>query len=146
MNEWVMILVMSASGALFAAGGTHIDGIGGQKWIRRFLLPAILASIALLSHVVWWKAVGMAVSLIVALSMGYGSRTPYWLKMVTFVTYGASFLWLGFSYWVILTPILCFSLFCLSNWKPMATTFFWKACEFLYGTLIGITFISTIRS
>ena len=85
------------------------------------------------------------ISLSAALHLGYGSRTPYWLKAVVFSTYGISFLWLGWSNWIWMTPLLCFGIFCLSNWKPMANTFFWKACEFLYGVFIGITFISVVR-
>lgn len=139
MNEWMMIITMALCSTLFAVGGTK-----GKYW-RRYVLPAGLAVIAVLSGVIWWKVIGLTLSLIIALSSGYGSNSSYWKKALVFSTYGLVFLWLGFSYWVIITPILCLLIFRLSNWKPMANTFFWKACEYVYGTLIGITFISTIK-
>lgn len=45
ISEWLAILAMASGGILFAAGGTHIPKIGGQKWIRRFALPAVLTGI-----------------------------------------------------------------------------------------------------
>ena len=139
MNEWLMIGIMAWCGILFAVGGTK-----GKYW-RRFVLPSGLLVVSLLSGVIWWKAVAMTLSLIVTLSLGYGERTPYWLKAAVFMMYGVSFLWFGFSLWIVLSPLLCFGLFCLSNWKLTADSFFWKACEFLFGTFIGITFISVVR-
>jgi hypothetical protein len=140
-----MIVVMALGGILFAAGGTDIPGIGGQKWLRRYVLPVFFAFICLLSHVIWWKALGMAVSLIVILSCPYGSKTPYWLKALVFSGYGAAFLWIGFTFWVIATPVICFALFCLSNWKLTAKSFWWKMVEFSYGFLLAITLISCIN-
>jgi hypothetical protein len=139
VNEWMQILVMASCGALFAIGGT------GWKPARRYGIPVLLLVIALISGVLWWKSVLMALSLVIALSLGYGDKTAYWLKAIVFATYGLSFLWIGWSLWVVLTPVLCFSLFCLSNWKITSKDFFWKACEFIYGTLIGITFISVVN-
>lgn len=139
MSEWLMIFIMVWCSSLFAIGGTK-----GKYW-RRLVLPLGLAGIALFSHVLWYKAVLMAISLIVSLSMGYGERDPYINKFMVFCLYGMSFLWIGWSWWVVLTPILCISLFALSNWKPTAKMFFWKYVEFSYGLLLAVTFISTIR-
>ena len=138
MNEYLMILIMAVCGTLFAVGGTF------WKPARRYGIPLFLAVIAVLSGVILWKSLAMGFSLIAALSMGYGDRYWWWMKAVVFSAYGASFLWIGSSLWVLLTPILCFGLFFLSNWKPTANVFFWKACEFMFGTLIGITFISVL--
>ena len=135
MSEYMMIVVMAVCGILFAIGGT------GYKWARRFVLPLFLLAFA---HT--WMGLGMAISLIVALSLPYGSKTPYWVKALTFSTYGLSFLWIGWSWWIVITPVLCLSIFALSNWKPLANDFFWKACEFLYGVFIGITFIACLRA
>jgi len=41
-SEWLMIACMGTGGILFAAGGTHINKIGGQKWLRRYLMPVLL--------------------------------------------------------------------------------------------------------
>jgi hypothetical protein len=138
MNEWLMIGCMAWCSVLFAVGGTK-----GKYW-RRHVLPAGLLAVALISGVIWWKAIGMALSLVAVLSMGYGSGSPYWKKAITFAGYGVAFLWIGLSWWQIITPVMCLLIFRLSNWKPMANTFFWKACEYIYGTLLGITFISCL--
>ena len=46
--SWLMIVVMMISGGLFAAGGTDIPGIGGQKWLRRMLLRLKKAEFSIL--------------------------------------------------------------------------------------------------
>lgn len=145
MSEWLMILVMAFSGALFAAGGTHIKGIGGQKWIRRFGIPVFLFVITRALDVYLFGSIAMALTLCIALHMGYGERTPYWRKALVFAGYGLPFLFIGWSWWIVIMPIVCLVMFRLSNWKPMATTFYWKCVEFLYGTLIAVTLIGAIK-
>lgn len=44
-HEWLMIAAMTVGGVGFAAGGTHIPVIKGQKSIRRFLTPILLTTI-----------------------------------------------------------------------------------------------------
>ena len=136
MNEYLMIVIMAYCGIMFAVGGTC------WKPARRYGIPLFLAIIAYYSHVSWWQCLGMAISLIVALSSGYGSGSAYIKKALVFLSYGLSFLWLGWSLWVVLMPVMCLSIFALSNWKYTTSDFFWKGCEFMYGVLIGITFIS----
>ena len=144
MNEWLIILTISVSGILFSAGGTHIDKIGGQKWLRRYLLPCFLAIMAFLSGVnVWWQLC-ILLALIVPLSAGYGSNSPYWKKVLVFTAYGLPTLAIGFSWWVVIMPVTLTLLFMASNWKPLANTVYWKAWEYLAGTLIGITLVGAI--
>lgn len=132
-----MILILAVCGVLFALGGT------GWKPARRFGIPLFLAGIALfMTDTI--RSAGLLVCLIIALSLGYGESKPYWYKALVFLAYGLSFLWIGFSLWVVLTPILCLSMFWLSNLKLTANAFFWKAVEFLMGVFLGITFISCI--
>lgn len=144
MSEWLMIPTMAVSGALFAAGGTHIEGIGGQKWLRRYLLPCFLAFICVLSGVKIWVGVVYGLILIPALSAGYGSRTAYCLKVLVFTCYGIPSLLIGFSWWVVICPALLAALFAASNWKPLATTVFWKSWEFLAGVLVSLCLIGAI--
>lgn len=144
-NEWLIIFTVSACSILFAAGGTHINVIGGQKWLRRFGIPCLLCMIAVLSHVVWWKASIMAILLIVALSSGYGDNSSQIKKFFVFCMYSVPFFMLGWSLWIIATPILCYSIFLLSNWKPTSEMFFWKAAELIFGFLIGLTFVSCLK-
>jgi hypothetical protein len=138
MSEYLMIFIMALSGSLFAIGGT------GFKWARRYVLPACLGLIGAF-YAPWWAGLGYAVCLCAVLCMGYGERTPYWLKAIIFSGYGAVGLWFGWSWWVVITPVVLFTLFVLSNWKPTANTIFWKAWEFIAGVLIGITFIDCLK-
>ena len=137
MNEMLMILVFALSGALFAIGGT------GYKWARRFIFPALLGLFAGYCTT-WWQGAIYAVLLCASLHLGYGERTSYHLKFVVFITYSAVSLVIGFSWWVIVTPVTLFLLFMASNWKPMASSIFWKSWEFLAGILIGISFVASI--
>ena len=131
MNEWLMILTMAVCSILFAAGGTHIDGIGGQKWLRRYGIPIFLAFIAVLSHVLWWKVAIMATLLTIGLSAGYGEGSGYLKKLLTFCLYGLPFIAIGWSYWIAVTPLLCLLIFILSNLKQTQEMFKWKYCEFI---------------
>jgi len=139
MVEWLMIAAMAGSGAMFAIGGT------GPKFVRRFILPVYLGVIALLSHIIWWKCLGLALPLVAALSLGYGEKKPYWYKGLVFISYVLPTLFLGFTWWQIITPPLCLLMFRLSNWKPTSHIFRWKICEFAMGALIGITVASLLK-
>ena len=148
MNEWLMILIMALSGVLFAAGGTHIEKIGGQKWIRRILLPLSLGIATYYASLKDtekgklkpWQLLAFAF-LSVELHMGYGDSSPWWKKALVFSFYGATSLFIGFSWWVVITPVVLTLMFMASNWKPLATTVFWKAWEFLAGVLIALCLI-----
>jgi hypothetical protein len=135
---------MMLCGGLFAAGGTHIEGIGGQKWLRRYGIPVYLAVIALLSHVLWYKALVVAIAMIGALSMGYGESKPYWYKFMVGFLWVAPTMILGFTWWQAITPVLWILIFFLSNWDKSAKEFKWKIVEFMAGVLIGITFINAL--
>jgi len=136
--EWWMIAVMTLSGAMFAIGGT------GPKYVRRFILPVLLGVIALLNHQIWWACLGYASTQILTLCLPYGSKTPYWLKAVTFITYALPSLFFGFSYWQIITPVVCIGIFFLSNQKWSSNTFVWKICEFIMGLMVGLCFVGTV--
>jgi hypothetical protein len=139
MNEWLMIACMGFGGVLFAAGGT------GYKWLRRFVLPILLGGIAVFSGILWYLCLGYALTQAITLCLPYGERTPYWLKALVFISYALPSLFFGFSYWQLILPVVCFGCFCLSNWKPTANTFFWKACEFIMGATIGTLVASVIK-
>jgi hypothetical protein len=139
MSEWLMILVLTLSPALFAIGGT------GFKWARRYVLPIFLAIIALLSGLIWWRCLGLAGSLVVALCLPYGERTPLWGKCLTFSTYGLVFLWLGWSWWIPLLPAVCIGLFILSNNRLTEGSFPWKIVEGAMGFGLGATLLATLN-
>jgi hypothetical protein len=153
MNEWLTILIMALSGVLFAAGGTHIGKIGGQKWLRRVLLPVSLGIATYYASLKDtekgklkpWQLASFLV-LLIFLHMGYGERTPYWKKFLIFTGYSAASLFIGFSWWVVITPVVLFLIFLGSNWKPLATTIFWKSWEFMAGVLIALCYISALSN
>lgn len=131
--EYIVMLAMLAGGGLFALGGTW------RKWPRRYILPLVMMGVALWGGFIWWKCLAMSVLMSAALHLPYGERTPYWLKFLVGCSYTATTAFLGFSWWQILTPLAFITMFWLSNWKVTSKIFFWKAVEFLTGTLIGIT-------
>ena len=139
VNEWLMIYVMASTGILFAVGGT------GFKWARRFVLPLNLAAIGLICHEPAWRLACFAVSLIVALCLPYGERTAYWLKAIVFCMYGLPFLWLGWTWWIIMVPVGMMLMFVLSNWKYTADIFFWKGVEFMWGLMLALAFIGVVN-
>lgn len=137
-REYLMILSMGICGVLFALGGT------GFKWARRFVMPFILAVIALFCTIVWWKCLAMAFLMAGALCLPYGERTPYWGKFLVGCAFVAPTLFLGFTWWQVITPIAFIIMFKLSNISATNKVFLWKIVEFLTGVLIGATFASLI--
>jgi hypothetical protein len=147
MSELLMIIIMSVSGALFALGGTEIPYFKtGFKWLRRFVLPLFLALGCVLSGVSWWQASIYALLLCASLHMGYGERASYLKKFLIFVSYSGVSAVIGLSWWLVITPVVLILLFAASNWKPMASSIFWKAAEFVMGTLIAISLIAAINN
>lgn len=145
MNEWLMILMMALGGILFAAGGTHIPKIGGQKWLRRFVLPIALGTIAYWAGIEYWRCIGMAVGLCIGFHLPYGERTPYWGKALTASMFTLPTLFLGFSWFQVATPLAFLGMFYLSNTHYWGRLFNWKIVEFLTGTFIAGTVVNLVN-
>jgi len=144
VNEWTIIYAVILSAGLFAAGGTEVKKTGrGYKWIRRFILPALLCLIAW-PFAPYWAVIGFGATLCVFLHLGYGDRCSWPKRAFIFAGYGLSSLWIGWSWWAVLTPAACCALFFLSNLKSTASDFQWKLCELSFGFLIGCTFVAAI--
>ena len=131
-KELLMIIAMVASPLLWLLGGWK------WKWMRRFLLPVILGTLAALAGFEIWKCAAMASLMIGAFCLPYGERTPYWAKFMVGISFIAPTLFLGFSIWQIITPIIFITMFWLSNSK-FGRMFPWKVCEGATGFLIGVT-------
>jgi hypothetical protein len=140
-----MLSLMASGAILFPAGGLDIPNIGGQKWLRRFLLPVVWALILFFAHILWWKIAIVMVGSMVAFHLPYGSKTPYWLKFLVGVSFILPTLALGLTIWQIITPITFIVMFRLSNWKPLAGEFAWTIVCFLTGGLIGVTLAQLIQ-
>jgi hypothetical protein len=143
MNEWLMIITNVWGVCLFAAGGTDIPGIGGQKWIRRFLLPIGLMALACF-FTEWWRAVGYGLTLCAFLHLGYGERAAWIYRGFIFFGYGAASLWFGWTWWVAITPIVACGLFYASNTKATSRYFPWKIVEMALGFLITSSYLSSL--
>lgn len=129
MNEWYMIAYMALSGVLFAAGGT------GQKVFRRYLKPCLNFGFLLLFGVNVWIALAISWLRMIAYHFGYGEKTSYEYKLLILLSYFLPSLLIGFTWWVILSPIAAIIGFWLSNFKPTEKDFKWKLWEFSVGVL-----------
>jgi len=138
-RELLMIITMGVSGILGALGGYK------WKWLRRFVLPILLGIVALTAGKPPLMCLYMSVGMVIAFCLPYGERTPYWLKFVVGCCFVAPTLFIGFSWYQIITPIVFIVLFRLSNWKPFANIVFWKAWEFIVFSMVGITVASLIQ-
>ena len=138
-KEILQVIAMGSGGILGAIGGI------GPKYVRRFILPFVLGLVAVLAGFSVLKCILMALGFIIAFSLPYGERRPYWFKFIVGCTFVAPTLILGFSWWQIITPIIFIIMFKLSNTKLTANVFFWKAIEFLTFGLVGITVASLIK-
>lgn len=144
--EVYQILLMTVCGFLFALGGTEISKtIKGNKWIRRFLLPAVVGGICFFTGFEWWRLAAFVATQTASLHLGYGEKLPYWRKLLTAIAYVLPSLFFGLSQWQLLTPALFVLMFFLSNLRFTSSLFKWKFVEFLTGAFIGITISDLIR-
>lgn len=138
--ELWLVLIPALSAMLFAMGGTQIsDKIEGQKWVRRFVLPFIWGLCVYLAHFALWQALGVMIVGCAMLHLGYGSKTPWGLKIATFAGYGAISLFIGVSWWNPIVAVGCAVMFLLSNLKLTSATVVWKCVEGIMGGLIGLS-------
>ena len=141
MNGELYIIACGVLGALlFVLGGTEIPFFKrGFKWLRREVLPVCWGMLAYSAGFEWWQCLGLAVSFDIVFRLPYGDRTPVWLKAVVFCAMPFASLWLGFNAWQVITGVVCFCLWALSNWKPAAKIMDWASVCLLMGALFGIT-------
>ena len=140
-NELLMVFLPAISWFLFALGGTQIaedNSIKGQKWIRRFVLPFVYLLTCFLVGVIWWQSLAVTVSYIIAFHLGYGDRTSWRMKPLVGVTYGLPTLFIGVSYWNLITAVMFTFLFFISNKTSAGKLVIWKVVEGFFGTFCGI--------
>jgi len=137
-KEILMIIAMGAGGILFALGGM------GFKFLRRFVLPVILAIVAKLGGKPWKKCLAFMGSLIVAMHLPYGEKTPSIIKLLTFSAMFGATCFLGWTIWQAIGIIVTFFLFKASNSNWGKNIVFHKAWEFITGALLGLVVSSLI--
>lgn len=135
---------MALGGILFASGGTDIPKVGGQIWLRRFLLPVCFGLLCYFSKEVWWRDIILSIGLCIAFILPYGSSSPYWKKAITACCFSLPTLILGFTFWQVFTPAAFLGMFWMSNSNYWKRLFPWKVVEFLTGTYIAVTIISLL--
>ena len=137
-SELIMIFLPGLSWILFALGGTEISQkIKGQKWIRRFLLPAMYGFICFF-FVAWWQALLVTSLSCFAFHLGYGDSKTWLDRLGVAGWYSAIALPIGFSFWSIITGLMFLALFWLSNNKYTKELFVWKIVEGCIGLFIGV--------
>ncbi len=136
--ETLQLVVMAVSAILFS--------IGGLCWkpARRWVLPIFLGLVTYQIPTIRHNVPYFALSLIIALHLGYGERTPTLVKFGVFCAIFSSTLWLGFTWWQPISIILTFLLFRISNTKWGQNIVYHRVWEFLTGAFLGITVASLI--
>lgn len=144
--EIIYILMMVSGVGLFALGGTHIPVLErGYKQFRRYLFPLVMFGLLYwLGGFKLWQILGCCISLSVVLHFPYGSNSDWWERFFTAASYGVPSMFLGRSWWILITPAVFLILFILSNWKETAKDFIWKICEGAIGFTIAASIIGAI--
>lgn len=130
-----MILIVT-SAVLFRLGGMGTKPF--KKGWRRFILPLFLGLMGVIAIGFKIELVYAVIGSAISFSLPYGSKTPYWMKCITASTFTLPLLFLGFSIWIIIVPILFITLFILSNNKLTANEFGHPIVEIATGLGIGI--------
>ena len=137
-KELIMIICITSSVLLGMLGGYK------WKWLRRFVLPVILGGLAVIGGFPLLNAGAMTICLICSLCLPYGEKVNYWIKTLVFMAIFGSTLWLGFTPYQIIGPILAVILFKISNTKWGQNIIFWKAWEAITFLLLGLCISSLI--
>lgn len=148
-----VIALSPLGGALWAFGGS------GEKPLRRFLLPAILALSSISLGVVWWRWLPASLFLSGATTLPYGDKTEekldkmgvkwlyWWFVYAVGASYGLSLisLFIGQETWVlgVCAPFITGSTFALgmslskSSNKIIAWICQWKVIEVAVGMVVS---------
>jgi len=134
-KELLFIICMGSGTILFPLGGLHF------KWLRRFLLPIILGIVSLMGGINPLHTLYFTLALILALHLGYGEKVLTTIKFLVFCAIFGSTCFLGWSYWQIISVVITFILFRISNTKwgqNIVFHKFWEGCVgFLLGTCVA---------
>ncbi len=136
MGEILGLILIIGSATTFRLGGMGFPPF--RKSWRRFILPLFLGVIAIIATKLQLEILYAVLTSIVAFHLPYGERTPYWLKCIVAGTFTLPTLFLGYTIWVIIVPIVFIILFALSNNKLMRNDFGHAITELVTGLGIGI--------
>jgi hypothetical protein len=119
--------------------GSLLGMLGGYrwKWMRRYLLPAVIGG------VIYWftrdpeLAIKTAITASVVFSFPYGENSSWVMRCFTAFTFGFFSLWLGFTAWQFAAPIVFIVGWVLSNHPKTKKFMQWKIVE-------GATFFASV--
>jgi len=133
MGELNFIILMPLSSLLFMLGGWH------WKWMRRYLLPAILGLFAILNGSNILMSLIATSLLMIAFTLPYGSKSvpSYFGKFLVLSTYSLAITPLGISTLTYIFPFVATLTFWISNQEWGKKWMVWKIWEGLTGLLIG---------
>lgn len=138
-KELWCVFIPPISALLGALGGTEISTtINGQKWIRRFLLPAVWC-VCVWICASWWQGLMVGGIGILAACMGYGSSHDWNDRILAAIMYGAISFPLGITAWSFMAMAVLPAMFLLSNWQKTADIFTWKICEATIWFVVGLS-------
>lgn len=138
-KELAYILMMTA--------GVLLWTLGGYRWkgFRRFILGPVLCALLLVAGFRMWQAILTGLLTIGVAHLGYGENSPWWKKILTALSYNLPSLVFGWTWWLVLQPIIFLGTFALSNTKATEKDFVWKVCEGIAGLIFVVTIISATQ-
>lgn len=132
MGEWNYMLLMPISSLLFMLGGYK------WKWIRRYILPVFLGTIALINGVIWWKVASLVLGTGLVFHLPYGDSIDWTLRVMIGCLYGIMLTPLGLTIWQPILVVTWILMFVLSRLKSTQGVVAWKIWEGTIGFLIGL--------
>jgi len=127
-------------------GTPLLYSLGGMFWkpLRRFGIPLFLLVVAFVSHIYNMNLFLSCVALCIALHLGYGEHSNWFMRIVYALAISAPSLLVGFNFWAIVLPVVFLSTYILSNSPKWKDIFNWRVCEFLVGSFMGILYSQII--
>jgi hypothetical protein len=134
MTESLILTILIGTPLLYS--------IGGMVWkpARRFGIPFLFLVVALLAHLLTWQIGLMCLALCVALHLGYGDHSNWFMRIVYALAITAPSLIVRFNFWAIILPIVFLGTYYLSNRPKWQSIFNWRICEAIVGFFMGILY------
>ena len=151
-NQEIIAMIMMTLGVL-------LWPLGGFRWkgFRRYVLPMCFCPLLVFYGVSLWQSLICCGLFSLVSHLGYGQSTPWLIpfqgsggksrssKLLTALSYNLPALVIGWTWWMILTPVIFLGTFALSNWRYTSKDFSWKICEAITSLTIMITILGALQ-
>jgi len=138
MSESLILIVLILTPLLYSLGGIFF------KPLRRFGIPLLYLVVAFLAGTLSLKIGLMCLALCVALHLGYGDNSNWFMRLVYALAITLPSLIVGFNFWAIVLPIVFLGTYYLSNKPKWQYVFSWRICEAIVGFFMGILYSQVI--